>query len=237
MARGTTLEELVTMLRAEVGASLSQAQGQNVNAAFEYNLRQMQEFLYQDFAWPHLRVIRDKTLQAGQRYYSYPEDLSFDRLEGATFRETGTTRSWRKVEYGITDACFNTFDSDLAGDDPGQRDAIVRRWQTYENNQLEVWPVPSENGGILRLRGMKALARLTAAQDRADLDDQLIVLFTAAQYLERQKLPNARSKAQLAQALYDRLKGNSQKAGIFPLQAVSDRGPAQPSITVRAPGT
>src|SRR3546814_5386629 len=70
MARGTTLGELVEMLRLEVGQSSNPALGQNVRPALVHRLKKKQEELYDKYDWPFLRVRRDKIIAAGQRYRS-----------------------------------------------------------------------------------------------------------------------------------------------------------------------
>lgn len=60
--------------------------------------------------------------------------------------------------------------------------------------QIEVWPVPSNNGsastkeGVLRLQGIKNLSPLGAKTDTADLDDQLIVLLQLVNYWQDRSL-------------------------------------------------
>src|SRR3546814_1974875 len=81
MARGTTLGELVEMLRLEVGQSSNPALGQNVRPALVHRLKKKQDELYDKYAWPFLRVRRDKIIAAGHRYYDVPDDLNLERAE------------------------------------------------------------------------------------------------------------------------------------------------------------
>ncbi len=232
MARGTTLENLILMFRAETKQSLSAAQGLNTVDAVKFSLRRVQEQLYGDFDWPHLRVTRDEVLQAGQRYYSFPADLNFDRIESVVYQEFGVTRRWREVSYGIGPVEYNSYDSDA-----DERSDPVRRWSAYEGDQYEVWPLPAVNGGTLRFTGIKALPPLTDPQDVAALDDNMIVMFAAADWLEANKSPHAATKRRDAQAQYMRMRGNSQKNRVVRINSSNDRGPAAPGIRIRAPGT
>lgn len=233
MALNTALEELIVMFRAETKQSLSPAQGINTNESAKYALRRVQEQLYQDFDWPHLRVRRDEALQAGQRFYSFPADLNFERVETSVVKGPSPSDSWMAVEYGITPAEYNTYDSEA-----DVRVDPVRRWAMYEGGQYEVWPIPLTTGGTLRFTGIKALGPLSADQDTADLDDHLIVMFAAAEWLEANKSPLAKSKLAAAQAHYNRLRGNSRRDPVFTLNRSKDRGAsAWTGVTVRAPGT
>ena len=59
-------------------------------------------------------------------------------------------------------------------------------------------------------KGMRPLRPLIALTDVADLDDDLIVLFAAAEELAAQKAKDADRKAQLAQAHLVSLLANAQ---------------------------
>jgi hypothetical protein len=213
MARGTTLGQLVTMLREEIGDATSAALGQNNLPHLKRVLARTQEFLWNDHTWAHLRVYREEVLQAGQRYYSFPADLAFDRVENVHVRHDET---WRPVEYGIELGHYNSSDPEL--DD---RDDPVIRWQAYEDDQYEVWPLPATNGtadgsGRMRFEGIKKLDPLIADGDRAELDDNLIVLFAATEILARRDSKDAKAKENLATRLYNRLKGQQTgKKGMF----------------------
>lgn len=199
MARGTTLGQLVTMLREEIGDATSAALGQNNLPHLKRILQRTQEFLWNDHTWGHLRVYREDVLQAGQRYYSFPTDLSFDRVENCHVRYD---EDWRVVGYGIELVNYNASDPEL-----DEREDPVVLWQAYENDQYEVWPLPATNGYRLRFEGIKNLAPLVADDDRADLDDNLIVLFAATEILARRNAADAKAKENLATRLYNRLKG------------------------------
>lgn len=207
MARGTTLGELLMMLREEVGDATSAALGQNTLPGYKRTLRRTQEFLWGDYAWPHLRVLREETLQAGQRYYSFPADLAFDRVENTHIRWDD---NWSPVHYGIEQCHYNLSDPEL-----DNRDDPVARWQAYEDDQFEVWPLPATNGLRLRFEGIRKLKPLIADDDRADLDDNLIVLFSAAEILGRKKASDGQAKAQVAGRLYRQLKGQQSKNDMF----------------------
>lgn len=215
MARGTTLGQLVVMLREEVGDATSSQLGLNNLPHMKRILARTQEFLWNDFAWPHLRVAREEVLQAGSRYYSLPADLSFDRVEERV--DVRNNETWELVTYGITADHYNASDSEN-----DEREDPVTRWQVYEGNQYEVWPLPATTGtaggnGVLRFHGVRNLLPLIADADTADLDDNLIVLFAATEILGRRSAKDAKAKENLATRLYGRLKRHQtgQKVGMF----------------------
>lgn len=220
MARGTTLGQLVEDLRAEAGHALQPALGASTRDVLINVLRRQQKRLWEDYSWPFLRVSRDVPVQAGLRYYNIPTNLTYERIERVEFKYGDR---WQKLEYGIGLEHFNQYDSDL-----GIRSYPVYRFREAENGQIEVWPVPSENGssttGLIRFTGIRNLNSFTADADRADLDDQLLVLFAAAEVLARQKTNDASSKLAQAQAHYARLKARNSKSEPFVMGADEPKG-------------
>ena len=67
----------------------------------------------------------------------------------------------------------------------------------------------------VRVHGIKNLSQFTGEADTADLDDQLIVLYAAAEILARQKQADAQNKIAQAQAHYARLKARMAKTETF----------------------
>jgi hypothetical protein len=210
MARNTTLGQLVTMLRDEAGHSNSAALGQNTLATLKTMLRRTQEVLWMDYPWPHLEVSRDVSLAAGQRYYSFPTDLSVNHR--ITSAHVLHDENWRELENGIALEHYNASNPD----DDDREDPAVR-WAMYESDQFEVWPLPASNNDTVRLRGTRNLNPLISETDTADLDDWLLVLYCAAELAQKQKQSNAQAKLSLAQQHYARLKGTQSNKGRFRL--------------------
>lgn len=206
MARGTQLQQLVAQLRAETGRNQNVAVGTSELDNLKEQLRRVQELLYDDNHWPFLQVERSLVLQAGQRYYDFPEDLNFDRIEVVKVKRNGI---YTPVERGITFDDFSVYDSNA-----GDRSSPMLKWDirnTGTIEQLEAWPIPNEEG-TLHFFGTKKLSKLVDDADRADLDDRLIVLFSAAEILARQKSPDAKNKLDLANTRLLKLKANGQAA-------------------------
>ena len=222
MARGTTLGQLIEDLRAEAGHALAPSLGASTRDVFINVLRRQQKRLWEDYSWPFLRVSRDIPVQAGLRYYNIPTDMTWERIERIEFRWGDR---WQKLEYGIGIEHYNQYDSDL-----DIRSYPVYRYREAEHNQVELWPVTSENGnattrdGMVRFTGIRNLSQFTGDADRADLDDQLLVLFSAAEVLARQKTNDASSKLAQAQAHYARLKARNSKSESFVMGADEPTG-------------
>lgn len=206
MSRGTTLANLRTMLKAEIGDFT----GTNTNRNAELNtlLSNMQKRLSTEHYWPFLERHWDVAVAAGQQYISLPtttagdpeQDVSEINLDQLPEVKTKYTTQYWPVSYGIDTDEYNTFDFSL-----GQTSDPIQRWRLATNpneptdpNQFEVWPVAS-TAQILRFTGERAILPLTEDVDTADLDDTLLVLFCAAEILQRNKQPDAPLKLNAAQ--------------------------------------
>jgi hypothetical protein len=205
VAATATLTALLLGLRAEVMQSLNPLQGQNAEPVYREILARVQRQLWADFAWPHLRVDRDKVLQAGQRYYDLPADLPLERVERVAAKWSG---KWQPLVRGIGLDEMNAQDSDA-----DVRSDPALRWAPAEGGQWEVWPVPASNGSIVRFTGIKALRPLVDPSDTCDLDRDLIVLFAATEIAAESKSPRAQAIAGRAQALYAKLRFGGEHGG------------------------
>jgi len=226
MARGTTLGQMLNDLRSETGHSLQVNLGKATRDVFINLLQRTQRRLWEDYSWPFLSVTRDIAVNAGQRYYSLPSDINFERVERL---ETKHGDVWGKMRFGITGEHYNQHDSDR-----GIRSSPVRRYDAYEGNQIEIWPIPAENSnattlsGIIRIHGIKNLSPFVAEADTADLDDQLILLFASAEMAARQKQGDANNKLAQAQAHYNRLKARMSKTETFVIGGGEPEGMYRP---------
>lgn len=207
MARGTQLSALVDQLRAEIGASTNVAMGVNMLPNLKQILRRTQERLWAEFEWPFAYIERDEPLLNGQRYYTFDNDIDFDRISKADVKWSD---NWRPLAYGIGAEQYNRMDSEA-----GEKEDPVTNWRHYEGNQFEVWPVPASDDAKIRFKAIKKLPALVNDSDTATLDDNLIVLHAAAELLARSKSEDASAKQQAAVSLLIKLKGQGIKTDVF----------------------
>lgn len=205
MAINTQLGDLVTMLRNEIGASISPAQGQNDLPAIKNIIQRNQEMLYDDYKWQHMIKNVDMPLYAGQQYYTFDPLINFNLIYGAW---VNWSTAWEPLIYGIDPMMYNYNNPTV----PGTRADPATRWNHYDTNSFEIWPVPAGNvTQTVRFRCTRNLRPLLGDSDQADIDDRLIVLFCASEMLARNKSADAAAKQQLAQQRYRALKGNQLK--------------------------
>jgi hypothetical protein len=223
MARNKTLEKLLNDVRAEARLSLDPSHNVQVRDSHIILIQREQERLWEDFAWPHLRVQRYIPLQAGQRYYdtdaavmedgSTPaQQIPIERIEKLEVKSDGL---WLPMDPEIRPEYYGAHDSMI-----GDRSWPPRAWRLSEGEDLEIWPVPDQNAsdqfeGYLRITGIRALRPLTQATDRADLDDRLLTLYCAGAILAAAGAKDAQIKLEAAQRHYQRIKGGLTKAPNF----------------------
>lgn len=204
MARGVQLGELIEAFRNEVRQSNQLSVGTDSLPHVKQLLRRTQRLLYEKHFWPFLSMFPTKAIVAGSRYYDAPANLNVDRIvEVAVIYNDEPI----PVDRGIGFEEYAIYDPD---DD--ERSAPLLKWDlrwTGSATQLEVWPLPSE-AMTLQFKCMRPLRAMTDDDDVADLDEDLIVLFAAAEELAAQKAKDADMKLKLAQSHLLSLQANAQ---------------------------
>lgn len=191
--RGVALSTLRTLLKAEL------KEAQLTNTALDAELNTMlasgQRQLADKWDWNFLKDRWDAN--AASRYV----DIPTANLRGASSTinftrpllvERKWNTRWEKIEYGIGSEQYNHLDSDL-----GRQQDPIQCWQVDTNtgdatdpDEFEVWPIPV-NAQTVRFTGQRSVRALAVDADKADLDDLLIVYFTAAEYLSQRRQENA----------------------------------------------
>jgi hypothetical protein len=199
------LQIMVKNLRAECGHSLAVAQGVNSVDTLKYLLQRTQEELWTAFVWPELTIRAEVVMAPGQYQYPYPATMGYDQIRETWYAFT-TDASWMPVDYGIGEDAIKPGGGNSWRADP------VQAWDTESTTQFRVWPTPDQSGGTLRFKGNKLLGAFSADADLCTLDDNVIVLFAAAEILARAKAEDAAGKMQKAQRHLQKLLGNKISA-------------------------
>lgn len=197
MARLTPLSTLRTMLKAQLGMSLTVGTAQD--AIYNQLLSDKQKWLAGEYDWPFLEDRFDINIGPNSRYLSFPTlddegDTTAMNLERPYKVEVFWNNLWSEVEYGIGSEEFNYLNSDQVG----QVQDPIQRWRWSQEGKFEIWPMNS-TATLMRFTGQRNLDTLAADSDTADLDDQLIVLAVAAELLQRSKQADAATKQRLFQ--------------------------------------
>jgi len=199
MARGTTLANLRLMLRAEIGQTMSVSSATQGDATLNMKLANTQGLLATMHAWDFLEDEWSVAFATGDRYKTLASLTSLSPASSAAGIDFGGrltvevrfNNCWLPVIQGIGAREYNVMDSDAGlAMDPIQRWRVATNTTDTTANLIEVWPIP-QTAQTLRLTGTRELVALTTDASKADLDDMLIVLFTAADILARNEMPDA----------------------------------------------
>lgn len=216
MPRGTTLTELIRQLRTEAGQASTQTQiGGDYEATLIQKLRRTQQMLYDDYDWPFLRIKCPINLGSGQRYYDLPFDpndessqMDMERIEHVTINYSGKPTL---LEKGISWEQYAQYNSDN-----GEQASPCRRWDikrtSAQNEQIEAWPIPTDDTQLMEFTGIKKLRSLVFSTDVADLDDIVIVLTAASEILAKAGSKDAAKIEAAAAARLKQLKARTKGA-------------------------
>lgn len=225
MPRGVPLGTLIEEVRAEAGHVATPALGKNYRHVLVQTLRRTQRRLWQDHAWPHLRVKRDIEAKAGQRYYNVADDLPTYRIEHAQFKWGDV---WNWLDYRINARHdYTIFDSDR-----GERNWPLQKWDVVEDvdatggnpddvGVIELWPIPSIDAipetleGTVRLTGTRRIREMVEDDDPCELDSDMLVLYAAAEIQVRNQSPMAQATLLEAQQYFNKLKGRASHKKSF----------------------
>lgn len=202
--------QIVSDLRAELERSSDPAVGVSDYPTLKQKINRVYETLYADYDWTHLVTTFDPiTLHTGQRYYDFPEDLDFDRLteKPVVWWNEQPVELTRGISFA--DYAYVNSEDDATQDPPEKWDV---RFDTTGNKEvIEVWPIPASNDNTLQFRGIQKFSRLVDDSDVCRLDDQMVILFAAAE-LAPVKSGNRELFLQAANKRMMQLRGNN-KAG------------------------
>jgi len=192
-----SLSQLVSMVRAEAGHSLSSAQGLNTVEALKHLIRRTEYELWTAFNWPTLAARWDISIQENQVEYQYPADMQFDQIRNAYWSDAPVSH-WHPVQFGIPEDAIKPYGA-TSSSDMGHS---IELWDTFYNTdaqetRIRVWPTPSVKG-FLRLKGQRALNCLIADDDCCTLDAVAISLYASAELLAGAKSELAGPKSQKA---------------------------------------
>lgn len=208
MARGASLLELTGELRAELGRAPNLSVGPGDIPMLQRTLRRIQKVLWTQYEWPFMRrVFPLIPLAAGQNMYDPPDTLDIDRIENMAVWQNNVPVPIRR---GIGWDEYSSFK-------PGDRADPAQKWdmRTHDDftNQIEIWPTPASENYGLQIIGIRNLRPFTHDAHLCDLDDEVIIMFAAAQILARQGNKDAETVLTQANAHLSKLRAKASADG------------------------
>lgn len=211
MAENTPLGTVLKMVRAQVAYPADPTINTAEDQRFYQLIDDKQKWLADEWDWPTLEEWWDVQIGPGVRYSAIP--TAPDRGPAVAFnkrRPLITARQWNaywdEVPYGIEE--FEQYNN--VNSDQGQTQDPIQRWAYNDTTSFEVWPVPASNQ-VFRFRGQRIVNTLQTAgvydpTKTLDLDDEMVTLFVAADYLQEQESPLWQTKLQAAMRQMDRVR-------------------------------
>ena len=237
MPRGTTLANVLLMVKGELGYSLTSGVATAGDQTLYTLIDNKQKWLADEFDWPFLHKTSNVSATAATRYLTLPTDVDFER---AVTADVVWGNQWHGLDYGIGIKEYNTISSGDGGITAQNLDPILR-WQLYSNTQFEVWPIPVTTSTV-RFTGQKVLTALKTndvyvSSNTLDLDDLLIALFVAAEATPSKESSRKQTLAELANARFNMLKAQ-YPSRYSVTKLVPNSGPQRkviPTLIIAAP--
>ena len=182
---GTTLANLRTMLKAEIGDALSVSTADH--AALTALLNNAQKKIAAEYSWPHMET-RANVAVSTQTASLPTTAINFDRGVRVSVKWNGT---WHNLGFGVGEGEYNAYDTDETSDP-------IRRWRFYGAGSFEVWPIPATEQTV-RFIGSAKFTDMSVDADTCAYDDLALVYLVAAERLTQY----GQKQAQLAWAKYN----------------------------------
>mgnify|MGYP005750349879 CR=1 FL=1 len=194
-----TLGELRSTLARRLGFGAQGSGGINSDLLNSF-LQNAQDQLWSQFEWRHLIKYDEKATEAGQTLYDWATDCDPTR----PLREIAIWDGacWVPLCEGIDWAMRSTASSRT----------IPARYERYA--QMEVWPEPDAAYTIRRYY-VATCARFTQDNDRASLDDGLILLHALTNAKHHYRQPDAERYGAQLETWLTKLKGQSRGQAVL----------------------
>jgi hypothetical protein len=194
------------MLKAEIGVEIDDTISSGDNTRYNRIINNQQLWLGSQHVFLVGKCRVEVALAAGTRYYSIPEStIDIDRMEKQQWVKLANGIRY-PVKFGIGQQQYSAYNSETTEFDPVRRFDFVDQSGT---RKLEVWPLPQSVQTLL-LSGTLPITAMSSDSATCVIDDLLLVLFSAAEILARDKAADAQAKLAKAQALLMSLRGSQQ---------------------------
>lgn len=208
---GSTLAVVRGILKAELGVV-----GSADDALLNQRIVNKQNWFSARWWWSCLEDMWDVTVSTGTQLPSFATtdwqgNTATMRLDMDLKVAVFWNNTYQELVYGIGEDQYNTFNFAL-----GQTQDPIQRWRRVgtTKTKFEVWPVPA-SPQVVRFTGQKTTTAFTstpADADIVDLDDLLIAMSVAADWLMEKGKGGWQAKAALARELFIQLQGNEPQA-------------------------
>ena len=204
---GSALSVVRTLLKAELGVT-----GTADDTLLNQAIVNKQFWFCSKWDWSELDDRWDVNVGGGSQYNAFPTaDIQGQTATMRLDRPLDVEVLWNTVylplEYGITTDDYNIFNPAY-----NQYQDPIQKWYRVgtDKTKFEVWPVPV-SAQTVRFTGQRtpiAFSNPPADADKVDLDDLMLALFVAADWLKAKGKPGWDLKAGAARDLFLELRAN-----------------------------
>lgn len=173
-----TLGELRSLLRTRLGFGAQGSSGGANQTLLDSLLQNAQTQLYWLQDWRHLIDYDDFLTGVGQTLYDYPDDCAQDRR--LLRLEVNYASQWSQLAEGITTSMRST----------ATTRTVPCRYERFA--QIELYPEPDVATYTVRAWYVKDLQPFIEDNDRATLDDQMILLHAVTNGKAHYRHPDAK---------------------------------------------
>lgn len=241
MALGTTLAQALVILKTHIGASISVGTADDTRF---YQMLETKQFWFASmYDWDMLKDEWDATVLAGTagRFTLFPTtdtnantvSINFDRPVTAA---VSYSLKWLDLTYGIGTDEMNLYNSDL-----GETSTPVMKWdfKKGDRTRFEVWPLGGQ-AQTVRFSAQKQVGTLRTAGVldptlTLTLDDRLVTLAVAVDYLASLEDNSTKAVSDMLAALWRTLRGAEPKSrttfGLYQRRDISEKR-VVPIVTV-----
>lgn len=193
-----TLGELRAELAIRLGFGATGSAGINAPILNSF-LRNGQEQLFSQFDWLGQIKYDEKTTGLGQTLYDWADDCSPLRVREIAVNDSSI---WRPMTEGITWDMRSSV----------QYGSVPTRFERFQ--QMEIWPEPDDRY-VIRRYYVASPSRFTQDNDRATIDDSLVLLHAIANAKLHYKQPDGETYGNQLQAMMSRLKSQNRRNVVY----------------------
>lgn len=231
MADGSTLAVVLDLVKGYIGAS--QSAGSADDLMLKTLIERKQLFFTTRYSWSKLEDRWDLDLSAPNlRFVTLPVTDYLAVAQIINFRrpylmQLFWANTWHTIRYGIGSAEYNFRNSEAV---PPMVQDPIQAWmrKAGDSTKIEVWPVTAGAPQNMRLTGQRVVGTLRSAgvldsTKLVELDDDMVSLAVASDWLIRKKDQSAVAIRELAESTFNTIRGDDPTATeSFRVGAASD---------------
>jgi hypothetical protein len=194
-----TLGDIRAEIQTRLGFGMAGQAGVVNSPLIDSFIRSAQAQLVEQFPWLRLKGVDERSTGADQQYYDYPDDCDAGNLTSVSVYWGGQCIPLHEG-IDVQDRGLN----------------VANRPLKYERReQIEIWPVPSNDSYTLRFEYNKIVGELVDSSDRVSMPSELVFLHALANAKAHYRQPDATTYSSQLDSLIVKLKQRQRSRTIY----------------------